>query len=310
VHHGQRRDLVGWGGAIAAAAALAVSWPTVAGVFLFDDAPVVRDNALVAAGRIGAFFGSSVFGGSDGDLLFRPLWLLSLWFDRALFGAHAAPMHAVNVALHAAAAALLYRVARRLVDEPRRALACALVFAVHPVHLDAVAFLTNRSELLALVFVLFAVDALLYDPAWRAWLRGEAPPARHAATPARLSARAVAVDLAAAAALFAALLCKETAAGALAALAVVVMLRAAQRLRPPPSVLIGLGAFALAFAAYLALRRHALGDVGGDSAAAWVAGGLAGVIVGSETKTHAYSLVLVELPDALPVDYSDFALST
>src|SRR5947207_13908449 len=109
VHHRQTRGLERWGGAIAAAAALAVAWPTVAGVFLFDDAPVVRDNALVAAGRIGAFFGGNVFGGADGDLLFRPLLLVSLWIDRALFGLHAAPMHAVNVALHAAAAALLLR---------------------------------------------------------------------------------------------------------------------------------------------------------------------------------------------------------
>lgn len=299
---------------MAAAAAVAATWPTIAGVFLFDDAPVVRDNALVLAGRLAGFFGGNVFGAGDGDLLFRPLWLVSLWIDRALFGLRAAPMHAVNVALHALAAALVYRVARRLVadeGDPRRALACALLFAVHPVHLDAVAFLTNRSEILALVFVLLAVELLLRDDGWRAWLRGVAA-VRDPAAPDSTAhtGRALATNLLAAAALLCALLCKETAAGALAVLAVVFLVRATQRLRPPPSVLAGLAAFAVAFAAYLALRRHALGAVAGDAAAAWISDRRPAVLIPTVARIFADYVRLVVVPWPLRVDYSDFALST
>ncbi|MDB4966053.1 MAG: hypothetical protein JWN44_1742 [Myxococcales bacterium] len=311
VPHARTFDLGRWGALLCAAAALAVTWPTIAGVFLFDDAPVVRDNALLAAGRIGAFFGGNVFGAGDGDVLYRPLLLLSLWVDRALFGLHAAPMHAVNVALHALSAALLFAVARRLVDDARAALACALIFAVHPVHLDAVAFVINRSELLAVVFLLGGVRLLLCDAVWRAWLGDAAGD-----TTARSTARTALLVAAAALALLAALLCKETAAGALAALAVVLAIRTAQKLRagerllPPPSVLLGLAAFAAAFAAYLALRHAALGTLAGGAGAAWISDRRPAVLVPTIARIFADYVRLVVVPWPLRVDYSDFALST
>lgn len=284
--------------ALVAAVAVAATWPTIAAVFLFDDESVVRDNPLLATGGLRDFFGGNLFGRAGADLLFRPLWLVSLRIDRALFGNHALPMHAVNVALHAVAAVLLWRLLRRLVDE-HVALVGALLFAAHPVHLDAVAFLVNRSELLAFVFVALAALALARDPAWRAWLRGDEP------TPSSPSHRPSHRALVAAAALFAALLCKETAAGALCALAVVALLRAAER-RPPPAAIVWP---AVAFVAYLIARRLALGAFAGAASAAWITDRRAAVLVPTVARIFADYVRLAVAPYPLRVDYSDYAVS-
>jgi protein O-mannosyl-transferase len=302
-----RRPLRRWGAVLVALAAVAALWPTIASVFLFDDAPVVRANPLLASGSVGAFFRGNIFGAAGEDLLFRPLLLVSLSVDRALFGNRALPMHAVNVLLHAGAAALLFRVLVQLVDDARRALAAALLFAVHPVHLDAVAFIVNRSEILALLFLLIGVRSLLADPGWRAWLRGGATGSAAASSSSGVAWLALG---GAALALGAALLSKETAAGALAVAAVLVAVRGAQRLRPPPSVLAGLALFAVAFAAYLVARRLALGTLAGSSAGAWIQDRRADVLVPTVARIFADYVRLVIVPWPLRVDYSNYVVST
>ena len=64
--------------------------------------------------------------------------------------------HAVSVALHGAATALVFLLLRTLVRQPAAALAGALVFAVHPVHVEAVANVVGQAELVATTAVLAA----------------------------------------------------------------------------------------------------------------------------------------------------------
>ena len=94
---------------------------------------------------------------------YRPVTMLSLGFDRALGGGVAWPFHLTNVLLHALASALLFRVLRRLDVEARLALAGSALFAVHPVHVESVAFVSGRTDLLAANFVLGAVLLWLRD---------------------------------------------------------------------------------------------------------------------------------------------------
>lgn len=68
--------------------------------------------------------------------------------------------HAVNLVWHAAACVLVAMVARRYL-RPTGALAAGLLFAVHPVHVEAVANVVGRAELMAAVFALLAVYAAL-----------------------------------------------------------------------------------------------------------------------------------------------------
>lgn len=95
---------------------------------------------------------------------YRPLIVGSFLLDRALSGDAAYGYHLTVVLSHAAAAALLYLVLLRLLagrgHAPPAALAGAVFFAVHPVHVDSVAAIAGRSDVLAFAFALGALLAL------------------------------------------------------------------------------------------------------------------------------------------------------
>jgi len=108
-----------------------------------------------------------------------PLTRSSFWVDRHLFGVwdggrpNLLASHLVNVGLHALNALLLLVVLRRL-GVPGAELA-ALLFAVHPVTVESVAWITERKNLLSTLFFLLALAS---------WLRSR--PARgRASTPGR-----------------------------------------------------------------------------------------------------------------------------
>ena len=86
----------------------------------------------------------------------RPLVILSFAADWQLTRGSPAWLHAVNLLWHAAATALLVPVLALYVPAAA-ALAGGLLFAVHPVHVEAVANLVGRAELMAAVFLLSAV---------------------------------------------------------------------------------------------------------------------------------------------------------
>lgn len=96
--------------------------------------------------------------------LYRSVTLLSFALDWTVFGASPGPAHAVNVLLHAAVAVLVAELVRRLGGGIAPSVAAGAVFAVHPVHVEAVASLVGRSELLAALFVLAACHLYLRGP--------------------------------------------------------------------------------------------------------------------------------------------------
>lgn len=104
-----------------------------------------------------------------------PLTWLTHGLDYTLWGMNPAGYHLVNVLIHAANAALFYVVARRLLAAaqpaaaltPQRlgALAAALVFAVHPLRVESVAWITERRDVLAALFYLLTLLAWLRSAA-------------------------------------------------------------------------------------------------------------------------------------------------
>jgi hypothetical protein len=125
--------------------------------FALDDQIVIVLNPLVA--RISGLWQAFTLPYWPPELraqMYRPLTMATFVLDRAVDGA--AWFHAVNLAWHAGATVAVTALARRW-SGSTAALVAGLVFAVHPVHVEAVANVVGRAELMAALFALLAVYA-------------------------------------------------------------------------------------------------------------------------------------------------------
>ncbi|HZO10461.1 MAG TPA: hypothetical protein VFC77_13830, partial [Myxococcota bacterium] len=111
-----------------------------------------------------------------------PLTALSLHADRRLFGLRPGPALLENAALHAASAALLFLALSALTGARGRSAFVAAVFAVHPLHVESVAWASERKDVLCALF----------------WMLGLCAYAHHASrrTPGRLALVALCLALA------------------------------------------------------------------------------------------------------------------
>jgi tetratricopeptide (TPR) repeat protein len=99
----------------------------------------------------------------------HPLTWISHAIDVSLFGFDPGPHHAVSLALHVASALLLFAFLLRTTRREGASLFVALVFAVHPLHVESVAWASERKDVLSTAFGFLALVL------WCAWAeRGEA----------------------------------------------------------------------------------------------------------------------------------------
>ena len=134
--------------------------------FALDDLYIVVLNPLVhAPSGIWRAFGASYWAGNINTTVYRPLAVATYALDWIV--GTASWFHLVNVVWHVAATILVAVLARRWAGDAA-ALVAGTLFAVHPVHVEAVANVVGRNELMAAVFVLLAVYAALEreQPLW------------------------------------------------------------------------------------------------------------------------------------------------
>lgn len=127
--------------------------------FAMDDLYIIVWNPLVHSlqGTWRAF-GAPYWPPDLGGQMYRPLPLATFAVDWAIARGHPAWFHAMNVLWHAGAATIVAALARRWSDWTT-ALVAGLIFAVHPVHVEAVANVIGLGELMAAAGVCLAVYA-------------------------------------------------------------------------------------------------------------------------------------------------------
>ncbi len=137
--------------------ALVVYLPAFSGGFVWDDWILVTEPLVRRLdGLASIWLSPSEIRHEDH---YWPVVYTSFWLEHKLWGLHPAGYHAVNVVLHALNSVLLWRLLVRL-SVPGAWLAAA-VFAVHPVHVESVAWIIERKDLLSGFFYLCAVHAWL-----------------------------------------------------------------------------------------------------------------------------------------------------
>src|SRR5437879_5884227 len=138
-----------------AASAVLVYLGAVWNGFALDDGPMIRFNPLAQdpSGMWRAFT-QPWWAGAFGGQYYRPLPVATLALDAWVDGA--AWFHVVNLLWHAGASVAVAVLARRW-SGALAGLIAGLLFAVHPVHVEAVANVVGRGELMAALFTLLAV---------------------------------------------------------------------------------------------------------------------------------------------------------
>jgi len=251
-------------------AAVGLYLPTVRYGFVQDDRAIIAANP--AAHSIGAAlsaFDDPYWPPESGAGLYRPVTILSYAVDWALAGGRPGWLHLMNALWHGVAAFLITLILTRWLS-PLAAMAAGLVFAWHPLHVEGVASLVGRAELLAAVGIFAAVLA-----ARRGWW------------------------IAAVACAVLAMLSKEH--GIIAGVAILIdnWLQGPERRRYPVGLWIALAAVTLGFvAAWFAIGRAGASDV----AAVFIGRGAADRLAVA-LPAIARAAQLLVWPASLSVDY-------
>jgi protein O-mannosyl-transferase len=146
--------------------AIAVYVQTINYGYVLDDAIAISKNPITQKGFGG--FGelltsdsfTGFFAGQAGQVAggrYRPLSYLTFATEVQMFGLNPAVSHLGNVILFATTVVVLFLVIDRLFGRRKLAFAAALLFALHPIHTEAVANIKGRDEILALLLALVAL---------------------------------------------------------------------------------------------------------------------------------------------------------
>jgi tetratricopeptide (TPR) repeat protein len=141
-----------------AAGSLGAYWPLFhCGFVNYDDPEYVTNNLMVRQGLSLAGFrwAFSTMHAAN----WHPLTWLSHMLDCRLFGLNAGNHHATSLLLHVANALLLFSVLRRMTGALWRSALVAALFAWHPLHVESVAWIAERKDVLSTFFGLLSIWA-------------------------------------------------------------------------------------------------------------------------------------------------------
>lgn len=146
---------------VLAVATLAVFWPVKDHAFInMDDYQYVTENPHVKTGinvrnirwAFTTFYASN----------WHPLTWLSLMLDHRLFGLNPMGYHLINLLFHITNSILLFLILRRTADALWPSAFVAALFALHPLHVESVAWVAERKDVLSTFFWLLTMGAYVF----------------------------------------------------------------------------------------------------------------------------------------------------
>ena len=149
-----------WICAALAAVTLGVFWSVSGHEFLdFDDQDYVTQNAQVQSGLTwpGALWAFTTNHAGN----WHPLTWMSHMLDVQLFGLNPGPPHLTNLALHIINSVLLLLLLQRMTGSLWRTAFVAGLFALHPLHVESVAWVSERKDVLSAFFFMLTLWAYL-----------------------------------------------------------------------------------------------------------------------------------------------------
>jgi tetratricopeptide (TPR) repeat protein len=142
------------GGVLIVLLTLVAYFPAMRGGFIWDDDDHLTGNpAMLSVGGLKRIWSSLAVS------RYYPLTLTSFWVQRHFWGLHPLPYHVVNIALHAVNAVLLWALLGRL--KVRGAWIAAALWALHPVCVESVAWVTELKNTQSGLFFLLALLTFL-----------------------------------------------------------------------------------------------------------------------------------------------------
>lgn len=130
--------------------------------FIYDDQLIIIQNPAIHSWRyFPQYFTKHFWAGPFPDIqskgnYYRPLYLIWLRLNDAAFGSHAGAWHLALVLLHVLVTLLVYFLTKRMLKDRWIAAWAALLFGLHPVHIDSVAWASGSTDVLLAVFQISA----------------------------------------------------------------------------------------------------------------------------------------------------------
>ena len=123
----------------------------------WDDPKYVTENDHVRAGLTieGLYWAVK----SDHISTWQPMTWLSFMLDSQIYGLNPAGFHLTNLLLHLANTLLLYGLLQRMTRATWRSAMVAALFSVHPLHVESVAWVTERKDVLSTMFGMLSIWA-------------------------------------------------------------------------------------------------------------------------------------------------------
>jgi tetratricopeptide (TPR) repeat protein len=129
---------------------------SLAGKFIWDDRALITDNVYIKSGaNFSKIFTKDIGAGAGKKYnAYRPIQILSYLIDYSLWKSNVIGYHFVNVLLHISVALIIFWLINILYKDNLLACLTSLIFVVHPLHTEAVAYISGRADSLVTIFML------------------------------------------------------------------------------------------------------------------------------------------------------------